>query len=390
MLKKIICLIITLILCSICLLGCDNQAKEKDTNDIKYKVLIDTIEDSNIIAAIYYERAELNGRKSKTYYWENKKIVDTSDKYKLSYANIYPISSLDSLQKKMNLSNSPEYKYGQLYFYGNTEDYEVFVFDGARNGNSEWKIFFNSGGGIKEVLVNKDIDEMRLDSCQITEDTLYIYTRAINENNSDIVIYKIDLENYNVNKIIIPFNEFKIEEVVMKLNQVFIKDDIFLLSTSEYDFNKDTKNKGVFLRYNLKTQKADTFFIDDIIHKAIPYDDKYLVLCSDKDTYQTSIKYFDKDLKLVKSDKININTKLGKVIISPRDRFFNLHNGRLYGSMSLDGSFIEYLVVIDIATSEIVYLSEFENINLSATGYAKQEVRYCINDNGRFIYLSPF
>ena len=360
MFKKIVLLFTVLIICILCFSGCKAQHKNITIKNINYEVLVDKISKSDVTASIYYDAVSLNGLKTDTYFWQEKNLVSSQDLYKPTYANKYPLKSIDNLKIKLKLSKSPLIEYGQLYFYGSASEYELFIFDCSRNGQGQWKVFLLDDSEPKEVIIKKDLAEVRLDSYQITEDAIYLYTRSKNENNSDIIIYKIDAHDLNVSKIVVPLNVFKVENVIVQLDKIFIKDNSLLLSTSS--FNEGSSGKGVFLRYNLLTKTADTVFTNHTIHKVFPYKNEYLVLCDEKNSYKPCIKYYDKNLRLIKSEVINIDSQYGNAIIGARDYFFYLNNDKLHGVLSIDGKAnIDYLAVVDVDNSDVLYLAELKN-----------------------------
>lgn len=355
-------------------------------NNVQYKNIVDKIDNNGVTATFYYDSMTVEGLKTDTYIWEEKNFVKSDDVYRPTYANKYSDKSVEKLKSRLNLTNSPMDEYGQLYFYGNTLEFELFIFDSSRTGESQWKVFFLSDSTINEVDVKKDLDEVRLDSYQISDDTIYLYTRSKNENNSDIVIYKIDTSNYSISKIVIPLEKFEVEKIIVQLDKIFIYNNTLTLATSNYDdiFN----GKGVILKFDLLSESADTIFVDYTINKTFPYNQGYLVLCNETGSFTPCIKFYDKEFKLIKSNIIEYTPNDGNIVIGARDYFYYLKDDKLYGSFSIDGvGNIDYLVVIDISNSEIVYLTEIVNQNI---GYVLQDVKFHQKEKDLLIDLNSF
>jgi hypothetical protein len=369
------------------MIGCDSKGINmdtivKETKEINYKVWVDKLEDSDIVAPLYYYTIK---GESKVYLWKDKKLFDSSTKeYVYPFFEVFPSNALNRLEEKLNLSNSIEEEYGQWFFYENTGDYELFIFDCWNNkdsNNKQWQIFFLNQE-VKGVTIDKKSEKMDMAGYQATDDAVYIYSGTSEE----FIVYKIDVSTLDVEKINVSRSLFKINEVIMNAGQIFIHNDIFLLSTSEYDFENENKKNGVILRYDLNTKKADTIFTDDKIYKVFPYNNGYIVLCRDE-TYNIYLKYYNQDLNLLKSTKIDIKSKHGDVYV--RKYLWQIHNGKLYGTMAINGKLIDFLVIIDIESSEVVYLLELQNKH-SKSGYALMDVRYYVDRNGKLINLRSF
>ncbi|WP_342562472.1 hypothetical protein NST84_23150 [Paenibacillus sp. FSL R7-0345] len=355
-------------------------------NNIQFKVLKDKADQYDLSASFYYEALTSTSIDTDTYYWENKKLIKSPDTYRPTYANKYSIQSVDNLQKRMGLSDSPVKLFGQLYFYGEGQNYELFIFDSSRTGSSEWRVVFLSDASFKEVVVKKDLDEVRLDSYQISEDAVYLYTRSKNENSSDIVFYKINTDTYEVAKTVVPLSKFDVNKVIVQLDKIFVNNDELLIDSSSFDEVFD--GRGVILRYNLATNISQTDFVEHTIHKVIPYKDQYLVVADEKDSFKPVIKYYDQNFKLIKTAEISVDSEYGDPVIGARDYFFSLKNDRLYGTLSVDGiSNINYLVVLDAENAEILYLAE---ISFQKRGYLLQDARFHQNVKGKFIDIIPF
>ncbi|MDT3424991.1 hypothetical protein J2Z22_000504 [Paenibacillus forsythiae] len=355
-------------------------------NDIQYKVLQDKINSNPIVATFYYEALTSKELKTDTYNWENKKFTKSTDTYRPTYANKYAIRSINNLQKRMNLSKSPIELYGQLYFYGSCPDYELFIFDSSRTGKSEWKVIFLSDDSVKEVDVKKELDEVRLDSYQISNDAVYLFTRSRNENDSDIVVYKIGTSNYEVTQTVVPLRLFNVDKVIVQLDKIFVKNDTLLLATSS--FNNVFAGQGIVLRYNFTTKTAETKLLDHTIHKVLPYKDHYLVLSDEKDSFKPVIKYYDQDFNLLRTSKIEIHSQYGEPVIGARDYFYSLIDDKLYGSLSVDGiSNINYLIVMNAEDAQILYLAEVSN---KTRGFILQDARFHQNLKGKYVDLNSF
>jgi len=373
-------LIFCISICLIVLQSCSNKAR---TTDIKCEVIIDDISDSNIVATLLYD--DIKFRNSRTYLWENKKITASNDKYKKTFANKYPVSSEIKLIKQLKLDKLLSDTYGQLVYYANTIEYELFLYEAY--DSFDWKIYFLYENDVKEITIKNDEDR-NIYTYQITEDAVYVYSSKI---------YKINTKDYTVEILEVPFDKFEVDSAAAELGGVFIDKDNYVKATSEYKIKNSgnnqitqNENEGVFLRYNFKTKSAETFFETDYIEKIFQLDDGYLVLVCEKDTYKTCLKYYDNNFKLLKSQYIEIKSEYGNVSNYFCGSFFSLYDGKLYGVMKVDEKKINEIVVIDIQTAKVVYQLEVINRIASKEGFGLMDAAFHLRKNGKLIDLNLY
>ncbi|TKI53262.1 hypothetical protein FC756_25165, partial [Lysinibacillus mangiferihumi] len=343
-------LTIVLLIC-----GCTNE--DTKSKDINYKVLVDKLEeDINIVSPLYYQT--INGA-SKVWLWKDKKIVNSStEDFVYPFFEAFPTEPLKRLEAQLDIHNSIEEEYGQWFFYDNTENYEVFIFDSwnnKENNDKEWQVFFLNDE-LKQITIEKESIYMELAGHQVTENEVYIYS----SNKEDIIVYKIDVATFEMDKYTIPFSLFNVSDLIMNVGQFFIQDNTFILSTSDFTDSNGKNNNGVFLVYDFNTKKAETIFIDHGIYKVFPYNDEFIVLSSDENN-NTYLKSYDQAFNLIESKKIDIKSEQGSMYV--RKNLWQVNDDKLYGTMSIDGLNIDYLVVIDINNAEVLYQMELINVN---------------------------
>jgi len=369
-------LVIILLIC-----GCTNE--DTKTKGINYKVLVDKLEeDVNIVSPLYYQT--INGA-SKVWLWKDKKIVNSStEDFVYPFFEAFPTEPLKRLEAQLDIHNSIEEEYGQWFFYDNTENYEVFIFDSwnnKENNDKEWQVFFLNDE-LRQITIEKDSIYMELAGHQVTENEVYIYT----SNTEDIIVYKIDVATFEMDKYTIPFSLFKVSDLVMNVDQFFIHDNTFILSTSEFTDSNGKNNNGVFLVYDFNTKKAETIFTDHGIYKVFPYSDEFIVLGSDEN-YSTYLNFYDREFNLIESKKIDIKSEQGNIYV--RKNLWQINDGKLYGTMSIDGMNIDYLVMIDINNAEVLYQMELINDNHTSL-YALMDAKYYEIENGKLTNLRSF
>lgn len=365
-------------ICIIVLQSCSNEAK---ITDIKHKVIVDDISDSNIVATILYDDIQFSN--SRTYLWENKKITASKDKYKKTFANKYPVSSETRLVNQLKLDKLLSDTYGQLIYYASTDEYELFLYEAYHS--FDWKIYFLYENDVKEITIEND-EDCNIYTYQIAEDAVYVYSSKI---------YKINnKEDYTIEILEVPFDDFEVDSAAAELGGVFIDGDNYVKATSEYKINNSetTKNEygGVFLRYNFRTKLAETYFETDYIEKIFPLDDGYMVLACEKDTYKPCLKYYDKNFKLLESKYIEIESEHGRVSNFFCGSFFSMYDGKLYGVMGVDGKKINEIVIIDIQTAKVVYQLEVINEIASKAGVGLMDAAFHLRKNGKLVDLSLY
>nr|WP_010249418.1 hypothetical protein [Acetivibrio cellulolyticus] len=303
----------------------------------------------------------------------------------LTFANKYPVSSETRLIKQLKLNRLLSDSYGQLIYYASTAKYELFLYESF--DTFDWKIYFLYENDVKEVTIKNDEDR-NIYTYQITEDAVYVYSNKI---------YKVDVKDYKVEILELPYNEFAVDSATSNFGGVFIHNDNYFKATSEYKIKRSinkqiiqNENRGVFLRYDFKTKKADTIFEADYIEKVFPIDNGYLVLSSEKDTFKPCLKYYDNSLKLLKSQYIEIKSEHGKITTCGFGSFFSLHDGKLFGVMGVDGKRINELVVIDTQTAKVLYQSEFINKKASKEKLGVLSATFHLRENGKLVDLSSY
>jgi len=93
-------------------------------NDLEFEVIIDKMEDTDVVASLFYENFYDKAVKGyRTYLWKNKTIIKGNREYLLKrqgwYAT-YPYKSLKKLEKQMKLSEISNSLDKPIIFYGNT------------------------------------------------------------------------------------------------------------------------------------------------------------------------------------------------------------------------------------------------------------------------------
>jgi hypothetical protein len=379
--KRLLLLLCTFLIFTICLTGCDNPFAK----DYTFKVMVDKLGETNVMASLYSEGKVIIGSSSETFYWRDKKLVKSKEEYLSTYPNIYPSSSLAHLQEQLQLTEKQQMgMYGSPRLYGNTKDYELFIFENP--GDTVWKIIFSYEHDMKEVDIPKDKGQERasISSYQITDDAIYLF--AQDEIVSDIYIYKVLLSNFEFTKRIIPLQKFNVKNVSLRTNEVFVHDNVFVLATSNYNrnFNKG-ENNGILLNYDIANDKANTVYIADKIAKILPYNDGYIAICREKETLKAMIRYYDKNLKLFHKTYISVPEEVG-VLMAETSQFY-LYNGQLYGTLQKDGRRERFLTVLNAQTAEVQYLAEFF---CKRQNFATIDIQYYLIEDGKFFHLRPF
>jgi hypothetical protein len=375
---------IVLLFVSLSLVGCSNTVDK----DFTFNVLIDKLEKSKVTASLYYEGNTLTGLETKTFYWSDLKIANSKEEYQPTFSNIYPSSSVTHLQEQLQLADNPQKIYGQLYLYGNTKEYELFIFENSHTGKDVWRIFFSYENHVKEVVIPKDAGqaESRISSYQITDDAVYLF--AHDEAESDIYMYKILLSNYQFTKTIIPLQKFSVKNVALPTDEVFIHDNVFILATSNYNIGLDDKEyngNGVILIYNFANNQAETMYIDDKIAKLLPYNNGYIAICNEKDTYKAIVHYYNKDLKLLHKKYITVPVE-EETVVAKTSQFY-MHDGLIYGTLSQDGGKSEYLTVLNAETAEVEYFAKYD---YNRANFIMLDAQFYLDEGGKFVHLKPF
>lgn len=240
---------------------------------------------------------------------------------------------------------------------------------------------------VKEVTIKND-EDCNIYTYQITEDAVYVYSDKI---------YKVDLKDYKVEILELPYNEFGVDSATSNFGGVFIHNDTYIKATSEYKIKSSgykqilkNENRGIFLRYDFKTKTADTIFEADYIEKIFPMDNGYLVLSSEKNTFRPCLKYYDNSLKLLKSQYIEIKSEHGNITTHSFGSYFSLHDDKLFGVMGVDGKRINELVVIDMQTAKVLYQLEFINKKASKEGLGLLNAAFHLRENGKRVDLSSY
>lgn len=343
--KKIIH-ILSIAIIILSLQGCTNN-EHGEPNDLEFEVVIDKMENTDVVASLFYENhVDKTIKGYRTYLWKDKKITRSSKEFvpiNQSMRNsTYPKESLQKLEKQIEVNGLSNSLDKGFIYYGNTSEYELFIFKDY--DTNDWILYFFMDKELKSITINNDETEY-ITGCQINIDTVYIYSDEI---------YKINMTDLSINKLVIP----KQEPFHFNTDWSFIQNDtIYIMS---YD-----SNMVWFYKYNFKTGASETFSNVDKqiiqIEKLFPYNDGFIALCTESETFKPVFKYYDNKFNLLDSKYINIKSKHNNVTAYGEGRYFYLYDNKLYGKMGVDGKHIDEIVVIDVDSADLLYQAELDH-----------------------------
>lgn len=350
-------------------------------NDLEFEVIVDKMDDTDVEASLFYENFFDKAIKGyRTYLWKNKTINksrDRLDKNTWGKNSVYPQSSLKKLEEQIKLSKMSDTLDKPIIYYGNTSDYELFIFKDFHMG--EWILYFLYDDSVKPLTIKYDsIDD--ISGCQFDDDIVYIYSN---------IIYKINVADLSINKLEIPKEKpFYTEKEFIEKERSIDRDLAFIQNDNIY-MTFFHSSKVYFYKYNLITGDSKMSSNDDKqiqqIEKLFQYNDGFLTLCTEVETFKPILKYYDNDFNLVDTKYININSKHNNVSAYGEGRYFFLHDNKLYGSMSVDGRHIFEIVVIDADSAELLYQAEHRH---KKGRIIMTDMRFLIPQNGKLVYMN--
>lgn len=368
--------IVIIIFCIILTQGCASP-------HIRYTVLIDNLVNADVVATVYLERITGNSYKTKVLFWDEKQFLSGDKKYERTFANVYPVEALDRLQAILGLQVPPEDIYGRLYFYGSDFDYELFIFDESRLNNHQWHLVLLEEENFREITVIKDNANELLDGYQLRGDVIFLFGHFYNNDDiiddASIIIHEINRKSGTINRMELPVDTFGVDKVVLQLDKICVMDDTLTIVTPQPDSGNMFRH--AILSYNLVTEQSKMVFRDYFLYKLFPVEGGYAVLCRIKDQ-GLAIEYLNSELEHVDLKIIDAASPHGELSAGGRNYFFYLYENVLYGTLSVDGlPNPHYLIAINILNGKTIYLAEF----YVPSGYAKQDVRYHLKRDGKYI-----
>jgi len=121
------------------------------------------------------------------------------------------------------------------------------------------------------------------------------------------------------------------------------------------------------------------------IEKLFRYNDGFLALCTESETFKPILKYYDNEFKLRDTKYININSKNNNVSAYNDGRYFFLHDNKLYGTMRVDGRHIYEIVVVDVDSADLLYQAEHKH---KKGRVIMTDIRFQFPEKDRLIYMN--
>ncbi|GKX29099.1 hypothetical protein SH1V18_15790 [Vallitalea longa] len=349
------------------LVGC----VKKETLLIESKLLINKIpmDDDIVVPLSYYK---VKSADTQTYLLMNDNIEKYDEVYLHACIDIVPSKAIKRISQKLNFEKSFQELKESLIKYSSQKDYEAFFVE-AKDGLS-WKIYILDEGKLNEMTINHN-KEMNIQDVQIDENVIYIYSEKI---------YKINLIDYSTEVILDVKEKLGLDGTG---NKVFIKDNICVLSINSSS-SKSKGNKGLLIKYDLDRETLLTVDEKDRINQIFPYKNGFVATCSQNDTWDPIVKYYDSEFNLTMEKKLNIDSQFGHVTFPYYGNLVYIFNDKIYTCMEVDGSHIEEIVIIDIESSEILY--QLEISYKDRQGFILSGPSFYKLNNGKLINLKKF
>lgn len=316
-------------------------------NDLEVEVIIDKMDNTDVVASLFYENhVDKMIKGYRTYLWKDKKIIKSNKKFLpllgASRSSTYPEKSLKKLENQIKLNGISNSLDKPFAFYGNTTEYELFIFKGY--DRDEWILYFLMDKNVESITISMDEIE-HISDCELTNDTVYIYSNAI---------YEINMTDFSLNKLEIekkePF-EFNPNRTIIKNGTIYtvsLDSDMTLF----YKYNFDTGGSEVSSSVDNQIER---------IEKLFPYKEGFVALCTEIGTFKPLLKYYDNEFNLVDSKYIDIKSEHNDVTAYYEGHYFCLYDNKLYGKMGVDGRHIDEIVVIDVDSADLLYQAELDH-----------------------------
>ncbi len=358
--KRLISVI--LVLFFLCSCNKDSRSKLTISEDISYEIKLDNIASTELNAILYYQIGVGKSSVEENFYWKDKVVYDQSPAVGGFGRLTYPEDSykkLVKLGKKQGIFNELHPK--ELDEYYSNERYEVFV---SKNGEVK-DLYFLIDDKLKLLSVVLDIHEEDLYILDATDSNLIC---------GDKIIYNIDIESMTYKTIELPFMSPDLIDNNMVYG-AYIKDNIMYLN--QYNINTDDS-------------KLLSISVDNIIkiEKLAKLGDTIIALCTEGESYQPILLYFDADFNIKDRKKISVSSEYDFVSSYCEGRMIKQYEDKLYGVFGVNGKRINELVIIDISTGKLLFQAEI--YHKKKNGRYLENITFIKETNNKLITIPQY
>lgn len=339
----------------ICLVGCVSKS---EVNNIISEELINTGFPEEIDVTLFYKQYKdiMGQQKTEAYKLNDKHISETNFKYQQGCYNIFPQKALTFVSNYLGYQSKEKLveEFGQPFIYKKYEKAEIFLFEGVIVGKNIFTVFLNINGKIETVKIEHPIGDVAVGICR---DKNNLYVVSSSEDQTEIVLYKIETDNYSLKKYTIPVSNFGLDRVILYTDSNLVLNNVLYVIPKTMDGY--TSN---ILMYDIETNSYKIVNNEKGISSNIfDIGDKLLVLNRGytKDSlYKNSlfIDYYDYNLDYLSSESIPFE-KMNHTEFKMRN-FCYYYNRKIMGSINIiDNSNKNYIFIYDIDKKQIIYLS---------------------------------
>lgn len=340
----------------VCLIGC---TPKKDTGNITTEELIDKGFPKDINVTLFYKQYKnVTGiQRTETYNLNNKSLSQTEQQYIQGCYSIFPQKSLTAISNYLGYKNEDGLiqAYGQPFIYKNYELGEIFLFEGVVVGKDTFTVFLNRNGKIQTIKIDHPTGDTAIGICHDKND---VYVISSSENQTEIVLYKINADSCSLKTYNIPVSNFGLERVLLYTDSNLVRNNILYVIPKTMD-----GYTSCILMYDLKEnicKKVDN--INGVSSNIFDIGDKLLVLnrgYTKGSTYMDSlyIDFYDYGLNFLCSENIPFEHKEQMEFIMRN--FCYYYDKKIMGTANtIDDNKNNYVFIYDINKKQIIYFSK--------------------------------
>ncbi|WP_164914437.1 hypothetical protein [Aminipila luticellarii] len=339
-----------------CLVGC---TAKKETDNITTEVLINKGFPKDINVTLFYKQyKDLIGiQRSETYNLNNKGLSKTEMQYIQGCYSIFPQKSLTAISNNLGYKDEDALiqAFGQPFIYKKYELGEIFLFEGVVVGKDTFTVFLNIDGKIKTVKINHPSGNAAIGICHEKND---VYVVSSSEDQTEIVLYKIDINNCNLKMYNIPVSNFGLNRVLLYTDSNLVHNNILYVIPKTMD-----GYTSYILMYNLKDNICKKIHNKNGVSSNIfDMGDKLLVLNRGYTKGSSSmdslyIDYYDYDLGFLCSEGIPFEKNMQMEFIMRN--FCYYYDNKIMGTInSIDDNRKNYVFIYDMNKKQLIYFSK--------------------------------
>lgn len=216
-----------------CLIGC---TAKKDSGNITTEVLINKGFPKDINVTLFYKQYKnvVGIQRTETYNLNNKSLSETEMQYIQGCHSIFPQKSLTAISNNLGYKSEDDLiqSFGQPFIYKKYELGEIFLFEGVVVGKNTFTVFLNIDGKMETIKIDHPTGDTAIGICHEKND---VYVISSSEDQTEIVLYKIDTNSYSLKTYNIPVSNFGLDRVLLYTDSNLVRNNILYVIPKTMD-----------------------------------------------------------------------------------------------------------------------------------------------------------